>query len=197
MNVSASYRAFADEIEALLLEKDYLQAFTRAHMMARTLKQTGNEWAVYRVPVCVIFFGAFKFRADWHEQTQLLYLDDAKKELKTFEESPCEKTNDETFIEAMVSDNGESIRDEAIQAGKSLLRKIILSGVSKSGARKRRGASVADEGANREPRGGRKRQKRESIETDAEESDTTCSDENLLPTYVDPDNVRNTIFTTC
>ena len=164
-------------------------------MMARTLKHTGNEWAVYRVPVCVIFFGAFKFRADWHEQTQLLYLDDAKKELKTFEESPCEKANDETFIAAMVSDNGESIRDEAIQAGKSLLRTIILSGVGKSGARKKRDASVAEEGVYRDPRRSRKKRQTENSETGAKESETTCSDENLLPTYVDPDNVISTIVT--
>ena len=59
-------------------------------MMVTSIKEQGNDWAKFRVPICGLLFGTFELRADEYDTVVLKA--DAEEEVKTFQQLCSLKT---------------------------------------------------------------------------------------------------------
>ena len=74
---------------------EFGQALYMTEMMVTSIKEEGNDWAKFRIPVCGLLFGTFQLRAD--EYDTVVVKADAEEEIKTLQQSPCVKVSDKEF----------------------------------------------------------------------------------------------------
>ena len=174
-------RAFIEQIRNLFSGNQFGEALQKTDMMANSLKEEGNDWVRFRIPLCTLLFETFPLRADEYDTN--VAKSDAIKEIKTFEASPCVKVSDQEFLDALGDEKKEAIR----VARESF---ICLSfprrcARSTSQLNKDNGdTSTRELGINREPRTGRRKRQDEVV------TESCLEDDEILPPELDEDNVR-------
>ena len=150
-------------------------------MMANSLKEEGNDWVRFRIPLCTLLFETFPLRADEYDTN--VAKSDAIKEIKTFQASPCVKVSDQEFLDALGEEKKEAIRI----ARESLICLSFPRRCARSTSQLNKaddGSSTREIGINREPRKGRRKRQDEVI------SESCLEDDETLPPELDEDSVR-------
>ena len=157
---------------------EFGQALYMTEMMVTSIKEEGNDWAKFRIPVCGLLFGTFQLRAD--EYDTVVVKADAEEEIKTLQQSPCVKVSDKEFVDKL----GEE-KKEAIKTAKD---NIICLNFPKRCQRSTAQLTTPDRktvdiGKDREPRNGRRKRSEVVVEEACFEDDET------LPPELNEDNV--------
>ena len=78
---------FVQRVQEKMDSGEFGQALYMTEMMVTSIKEEGNDWAKFRIPVCGLLFGTFQLRADEYDTTVVKA--DAEEEIKTLQQSPC------------------------------------------------------------------------------------------------------------
>ena len=170
-------REFIEQIQKMIDAGENGDALYRTDMMVTSLKEEGNDWAKFRVPICGLLFGAFQLRASEYDTTVVKA--NAKKEIKTFQSSPCLKVNDIGFVEAL----GDDKKDAILTAKDAFVCLTFPARCEKLTAKLVKDKGESAIGINREPRKGRKKRENEVVEV------ACFEDDEILPPEVDEDEV--------
>jgi hypothetical protein len=152
-------------------------------MMVTSLKEEGNDWVKFRIPVCGLLFGAFQLRADEYDTTVVKA--DAEEEIKTFQQSPCVKVSDKEFVDSLGEEKKEAIKtakDTFICLNYPRRCKRSTAQLTKTGGK------TIDIGENREPRKGRSKRSEEVVE------EACFEDDESLPPELDEDSVCFSLY---
>ena len=144
------------------------------------MKEVGNDWIRFRIPLCALLFQTFPLRADEYDTN--VAKSDAIKEIKLFEASPCVKVSDKEFLDALGEEKKEAIgvaRDSFICLSFPRRCARSTSQLSKDDG----STSTKDIGVNREPRTGRRKRQNEVV------TEACFQDDEKLPPELDEDNV--------
>ena len=170
--MNTCYRNFIEQIQDLFGDGEYGKALFTTGMMVKSLREEGNDWAKYRIPICGLLFGAFQFRADEYDAT--VVKDDAEEEIEAFEQSPCVKISDSAFMEVLAEEKNAAVNT----AKEAFICLRFPRRCRKSERITKETTSKAIIGFNREPRrNGRKKRSDEVVE----EACSINDDEELEP----------------
>ena len=171
---------FTETIRKLFGDNEYGEALHKTELMINSMKEGGNDWVRFRIPLCALLFETFPLRADEYDTN--IAKSDAIKEIKIFQASPCVKVNDKDFLDALGEEKKEAIgvaRESFICLSFPKRCERSTSQLSKEDD----STSTKEIGINREPRRGRRKRQDEVV------TESCLEDDEFLPPELDEDNV--------